>query len=103
MKQPHIYSIFVAILIALVNWWLAHALSDWKISIGGEQRQDIWTTLITGLAALAQIPALIMSKWITDTLGLSTTGWAAVTSAVSILIYSPLVYVLSGRWIKLAP
>ena len=82
--------------ILLANGWLYHAMS----SFISNSTPDFGKSALTWLAAIPQLPSLMVSKIIGDSFDLPDAAWALVTSMVSILIYFPLLYLirhLSGR------
>ena len=97
MKRPLFNVAMCAVLILLANCWLYHAVSTWQPSFGSHSQPHIWQTVLGWCASIPQIPALIAAKLAADAFNLSTFQWSAFTSAVSILIYCPLVYVWSQR------
>jgi hypothetical protein len=97
MKHPLFNAAMCAVLILLANCWLYYALSNWQFSFSVDSQAPIWQSALGWCASIPQIPALIVSKLVADTFNFSTFQWSAYTSAISILLYCPLVYVWSQR------
>jgi hypothetical protein len=88
MKRLRIYVWFAAF-VFLANAWLSHVFSSQKIFSSDEL--PIWHNALTHIALISQLPSLTLSRIVADWFGVSYPGWALANSAISIVIYFPLI------------
>ena len=77
----------------VANAWLGYVLPSLKNSSSVEP--PIWQSVLTRIAVITQLPSLPLSKMVAEFFDLSYPGWAITNSVVSMLIYIPLINLVS--------